>query len=74
MMKLPPPPPFSLDTVLCPSCDHGIDTHQASGYCAVGENMGYILNLKGERIPKYVTCSCVWSPNDIAAVRIMEAT
>lgn len=54
----PPPAPFSLAVVRCPSCGHGIDPHgiDPGGPCGVGDV---------DRVP----CPCLWSPNDIAATR-----
>jgi hypothetical protein len=57
-----PPEPFTLPTILCPSCGHGIDPHGADpgGTCGVGDE---------DANP----CPCLWQPNDIAAILIALA-
>ena len=56
------PEPFTHGVVRCPGCGHGIDPHVAWGDpCGVG-------GLGGHR------CQCRWTPNDIAAENIADAT
>jgi hypothetical protein len=60
MSPTDPPEVFSLPTVLCPSCGHGIDVHTGwRDACGVG-------------VGAEVLCSCLWTPNDIAAQRLTD--